>query len=78
MPRQQIRRMADDEVERSIAGENVGPNFPSGMSAPEVALLVDEAPEEPLRELLAADDDEIEDAVVEDEPPATPRKGKRS
>lgn len=36
-PRQEIRRMPDDDIEKSL-GDGVGPFFPSGMSAPEAAL----------------------------------------
>jgi hypothetical protein len=37
-PRQQIRRMPDDEIEQALNPEGVGPFFPSGMSAPEAGL----------------------------------------
>jgi len=37
-PRQSIRRMPDDEIEKALNPEGVGPFFPSGMSAPEAGL----------------------------------------
>ena len=63
-PRQQIRRMPDDEIEQAINPEGVGPFFPSGMSAPEAALAgatADMSDDEVARlrgERVETDDDE--------------------
>jgi len=61
-PRQQIRRMPDDEIEKSL-GDGVGPFFPSGMSAPEAALAgaTADMSEDEVARLRGERDDELAD-----------------